>query len=241
MTTVNNSYFANMLAPLKNFWETAKMWFSAHEIGLLYFVIGVMVSVAAAILLSWLIRSIIKKLVVKTATDVDDKMVDALHKPLFILLLTSGIMMSLQTLKLGTKSFTVISNVYSLIVALCITIALIRVMNVLRDFFMALAKKSENVYDDLLVGLIFPGIKTVVWVIAILFISENIFSVFQKKDSGFLRSQIVFQFRDSVILPLVSARIRPSRLYTRVTRSEIRHRISYGIVSRSFAMVSMDT
>ena len=175
MPTVNNSYFANVLAPLKSLWEAAKTWFSAHEIGLLYFVIGVMVSVAVSILLSWIIRSIVKKLVLKTETDVDDKMVDALHKPLFTLLLASGIIMSLQMLKLEAKSFALMSNIYSLIVALCITIALVRVLNVLRDFFMALAKKSENVYDDLLIGLVFPAVKTVVWIIAVLFIAENIF------------------------------------------------------------------
>ena len=69
-----------------------------------------------------------------------------------------------------------VNRIYFLVIIFIVAWALLRMLSVMRLLLQEIAKKTENVYDDLLVSLIYPVLKGAIWVVIVLFIAENVFN-----------------------------------------------------------------
>ena len=167
---------SSVLAPAIGFWQRLKGWFAEQKIGFIYFAAGVILSIVMAGVVSYLFRRVLKRLIKRTETEFDDMLIDALHRPVVMALVVTGVMFSLRFLHLGNRLPVLINKAYFLLMISSVVWALLRMVNVLRGFLTALAKKTENSFDDLLVGLLCPAIKTVIWVFALLFVADNVFN-----------------------------------------------------------------
>ena len=168
--------FGSVTAPAVEFWQRLKDWFVNQRIGFLYFAVGVVLSVIIAGILSYIFRKVLKRLVKRTASELDDQIIDALHRPVVLALISTGVMFSFRFLHLGGKLPLLITKFYFLAMIASVVWALLRMVNVLRIFLTAMAKKTENSFDDLMVGLLCPAIKTVIWIFALLFVADNVFN-----------------------------------------------------------------
>ena len=158
-----------------NCWQTIRCWFSANQVGLLFLAVSIAVSIPASIILSWIIRGSIKVMLKKSRKD-EDKISGSINKPIIFGGVLSGFVYGLRMIEIPENCLSVINRIYFVIIVLIIAWALLRMLSVMRLLLQEVARKTENVYDDLLVSLIYPVIKCVIWVVVVLFIAENIFN-----------------------------------------------------------------
>ena len=146
-----------------------------NQVGLLTLAISVAVSIPASIIISWIVRGSIKIMLKKSKKD-EDKISDSLNKPIIFAGILTGIVYGLKAISMPESVIDGINKVYFVVIILIVAWALLRVLSVMRLLFMEIAKKTENVYDDLLVSLLYPVFKGIILVVVFLFIAENVFN-----------------------------------------------------------------
>ncbi|MBO5763157.1 MAG: mechanosensitive ion channel, partial [Lentisphaeria bacterium] len=157
------------------FSEQASGWFSANQSALLYFAIGVAVTVAVAFLFDRGLLRLISKLVLRTKTELDDKLFASVASPLRWFILETGFILSLRTSIFGPEITAYIVRGYCAAATLTVVWGLMRAIDVLNVYFLKLAEKTQGNLDNLLIDLLRRVIKSVIWSIALLFIAQNIF------------------------------------------------------------------
>ncbi len=75
-------------------------------------VILILASIITAKLFDWMVRSIFKKLTLKTKTSLDDKVILLLHRPIFYTILFFGLNFSLTLLELSDKIHFVVTGLF---------------------------------------------------------------------------------------------------------------------------------
>ena len=160
---------------MNDFCFTVIKWTVEHQVGLLSLAVCLAVSIPVSIIVSWIIRLAIKIMLKKSKKD-EDKISDSLNKPIIFAGILTGLVYGLRMLDISVAALAVINRIYFVITVLIVAWALLRVLSVVRLLLQEVAKKTENVYDDLLVSLIYPVIKGVVWVVVVLFVAENVFN-----------------------------------------------------------------
>ena len=158
-----------------SFWGKLLQWGVTHQIGLLSLAVSLAVSVPVSIILSWMIRGTIKLMLKKSKKD-EDKISDSLNKPILFAGILTGLVCGLRMLDIPVAVLAIINRIYFVVTVLIVAWALLRVLSVVRLLLQEIAKKTENVYDDLLVSLIYPVVKAVVWIVVVLFVAENVFN-----------------------------------------------------------------
>lgn len=156
-------------------WGIISCWVKSNQEGLLMLAVSVAVSIPAAIIVSWIIRGTIKVMLKKSKQD-EDKISDSLNKPIIFAGILTGIVYGLRAIQMPEVATNVINRLYFVITVFIVAWALLRMLSVMRLLLQEVAKKTENVYDDLLVSLIYPVLKGVIWVVVILFVAENVFN-----------------------------------------------------------------
>lgn len=106
----------------------------------------------------------------------EDKISASLNKPIIFAGVLSGFVYGLKMLALPVVFISLVNRAYYVVIVCTVAWALLRVLSVVKLLLQEIAKKTENVYDDLLVSLIYPVLKAVVWILAVLFVAENVFS-----------------------------------------------------------------
>ena len=162
----------NLIAGL---WERFVNWVVANQVGLLMLAIAVAVSIPVSIIVSWIIRATIKVMLKKSQKD-EDKISASLNKPILFAGIFSGFVYGLRMIAMPENVMGFISRAYYVVMVCTVAWAFLRVLSVMKLLLQEIAKKTENVYDDLLVSLIYPVLKAVVWIFAVLFVAENVFN-----------------------------------------------------------------
>lgn len=162
----------NLIAGL---WERIVNWVVANQVGLLMLAIAVAVSIPVSIIVSWIIRATIKVMLKKSKKD-EDKISASVNKPILFAGIFSGFVYGLRMIAMPENVMGFISRAYYVVMVCTVAWAFLRVLSVMKLLLQEIAKKTENVYDDLLVSLIYPVLKAVVWIFAVLFVAENVFN-----------------------------------------------------------------
>ena len=160
---------------IAGFWGSIVKWFVDNQIGLLMLAVAVAVSIPVSIIVSWVIRIIIKVMLKKSKKE-EDKISDSLNKPILFAGIFSGFIYGLRMIAMPDYLINFISRTYYVVMVCTVAWALLRVLSVMKLLLQEIAKKTENVYDDLLVSLVYPVLKAVVWVVAVFFVAENVFN-----------------------------------------------------------------
>ena len=155
-------------------WCKFLKWIVANQVGLLQLAICIAVSVPVSIIVSVIVRRLIKMMLKQSKKD-ENKIAASLNKPILFAGIFSGFVYGLKMISLPSAVMAFICRAYYVVMVCVVAWALLRVLSVVKVVLQEIAKKTENVYDDLLVSLIYPVFKAVVWILAIFFIAENVF------------------------------------------------------------------
>ena len=94
---------------------TIKSWFDYKSFQA---IILILASIITAKLFDWMVRSIFKKLTLKTKTSLDDKVILLLHRPIFYTILFFGLNFSSTLLELSDKIHFVVTGLFKTITVL---------------------------------------------------------------------------------------------------------------------------
>ncbi|MGE4565207.1 MAG: mechanosensitive ion channel family protein [Victivallaceae bacterium] len=165
------------IGPLRQIFENIIAFFVDQQVAFVVFGLGMLCTVAAVFLISFLTTRVVLMLTARTKTDLDDRIVRQLHTPLRLLVLATGVVLSLRVIKLPLAVADFLPRLYYATATLILVWGMLRVIGVLDVYFKALAAKTGSSLDDLLIDLLRRVSKAAIWVIAVIFIAQNIFKL----------------------------------------------------------------
>jgi MscS family membrane protein len=134
-----------------------------------------------ALLLRKLVTSLVlrtlKRFAARTATNLDDMLIDAVGPPIAFGFVIAGLYVAAVVLTLPSEPVNVRGFSFQFLSALIIidvTWLVIRVIDSTSRFFSTLAGKTESKLDDQLIPVLRKSLKTFVGVIAFLFLAQNL-------------------------------------------------------------------
>lgn len=156
-------------------WCRIVAWVVKNQEGLLMLLVCAVAAIPVSIIISWILRGSINAMLTRSHRE-EKKISSTINKPVLIAGILTGVRIGLNSVDISEEAMDIFSNVYFLIIVLVIAWALLRILKAVRYLLQEVAAKTENVYDDLLVSLVYPVLKCVIWVVAVLFIAENTFN-----------------------------------------------------------------
>lgn len=122
----------------------------------------------------WFFGNVVKKLISKTKTKLDDILVDMLEEPLVFAFSIAGIWLSVHRLNLSEAVFDWTNQVFHVLIAINITWLLARLVDsLIQEYFVPLTEKSESDLDDQLLPIVRKGIRFIIWVLGIVVALNN--------------------------------------------------------------------
>ncbi len=167
----------SFLEPLRESVARVLEWFVDQRFQLLAMLIGLVITAVVMAATSWILRRLLPALMKKTGARLDHSLTIRLHLPVMMLLGATGVMISLQAPALPPAIAGWLPRCYYAIIAVIVFWGVLRVIGVLDTYFKEIAAKTANSLDDLLIDLIRRVVKAAVWIIAIIFIAQNIFNL----------------------------------------------------------------
>jgi MscS family membrane protein len=124
--------------------------------------------------LYWLIGKTIKRVAVKTQTQLDDILIDMLEEPIVLGVVIAGIWYGLHMLTLPEEAGMVVNKSVWGLLTLDAAWLITRVFDsMIREYLIPLARKTESDLDDYLIPIITKGIKVAIWTIALIMALDN--------------------------------------------------------------------
>ena len=160
---------------LDTFSTQASGWFSSNSEALLYWAIGVAITVAVAFLFDRVLLRNLGKLVMRTKTGLDDNLLNSIAAPIRWFILETGFILSLRTSLFGPEITMNIVRVYYAVATLTVVWGLMQIIDVFNVYFLKIAERTQGDLDKLLIDLLRRVIKAVIWSVALLFVAQNIF------------------------------------------------------------------
>jgi MscS family membrane protein len=172
--------------PIDTIKQGFNAWISKHikikEIeywNILYLFCGILIFMIFARISRWVIEQHLIKLSKKTTTEVDDRVWEAVGKPVSLFIIAVGLYFSAGPLLSHLSPF--LKNIYGRLclatAATSVSWALYRLVSVIDHILTKLAEKTENNLDDLIVAIIRKSLKFTVVVLSVLFIGQNILAM----------------------------------------------------------------
>lgn len=125
-------------------------------------------------ILYWVSKNIISKLTAKTATKLDDIILDLIEEPIIFGVTAFGMWYGLQTLTLGDHVRVWIGNGFQFVIVLSITWLVARLVNaVFTSFLVPLAEATDNDLDDQILPIVRKGSALIIWSIGIIVALNN--------------------------------------------------------------------
>lgn len=122
-------------------------------------------SILTAKLIYWFSRKILKKLTVKTKSNLDDIIIDMLEEPMVAAIILAGFWFGITRLELSPSVDTTVSLIYKIVVVLNITWFAARLVNsLIREYLIPLSEKDTNNLDEHIISLIQKVLTGVIWV-----------------------------------------------------------------------------
>ena len=131
-------------------------------------------SVIAAKITYWILKNVVGRLTKKSATKLDDILIDMIEEPVVLAMLLIGTWYALARLNLSEGMRAGIGHVLQFAIIVNIAWLITRLFDSLyKEYLVPLAAKSETDLDDQLLPIVRKGTKTVVWVMAIIIAFDN--------------------------------------------------------------------
>jgi len=127
----------------------------------------VILSVASAKALYWLLSNIARRLTEKTTTKLDDIILDMVEEPIVVVAILAGTWASMATLELPEILTVWVAKVFYVGVVLAIAWMLNRVFEALvQEYVLPWVEKSESDFDDQLLPIVRRGVRLSIWILA---------------------------------------------------------------------------
>ena len=155
-------------------WRKIVSWIVGNQEGLLMLLVCAVAAIPVAIIVSWVLRASINAML--TRSNREEKKISAtINKPIIVAGVLTGIRIGLNSIDVSENMMEIFSEIYFMFIVIVVAWTLLRVLKAVRYLLQDIAAKTENVYDDLLVSLLYPVLKCAILVVAVLFIAENAF------------------------------------------------------------------
>jgi len=156
----------------KNFFEniyygnTVKEWCISFSI--------IIASWVFSKLIYWFFANVFQVFTARTKNKLDDVIVDMIQKPTVFIIIATGIWFGLTLLKLHTTIENAINNSFHIVMSVLVAWLSVRLFDAAYEAFVVpWVKKTDNDLDDQLMPVIRKGIKSVIWVMAIIIGMDN--------------------------------------------------------------------
>ncbi|MFY0607067.1 MAG: mechanosensitive ion channel family protein [Cyclobacteriaceae bacterium] len=134
----------------------------------------IIASVVVGRILYWLFKLITKRFASKSATKLDDILLDMIEEPFTFVVVLYGIKFSLQTLDMSDSMLHVIEYAFNFILTLAVTWMISRLYNALhKEYLIPMAEKTATDLDDHLLPIVRKGIIIGVWSVGVLIALNN--------------------------------------------------------------------
>jgi MscS family membrane protein len=134
-------------------------------------IIGIL---AAAKILYWIFTRIIKSLVSRTKTKLDDIIVDMLEEPIVLIVTIIGVWFAVGRLTFSEQAVDGISKGYWFMITLAVAWLLARLVDaVIKEYVVPLTQKTENDLDDQVVPIIRKAIRATIWILGVIVALNN--------------------------------------------------------------------
>jgi MscS family membrane protein len=169
--------------PLDTIWGSFKSWVSSHielqkidlwKVGYLF--IGILITLITGRVLRWVIEHHFVKLSSKTNTEVDDRVCEAVGRPVALFVFAVGVYLSSGPIisHLSPSLKSIFGRLCLATAAAAVAWALYRLISVIDYILTKLAARTDNNLDDLIVAIIRKSLKVTVILLSVLFIGQNI-------------------------------------------------------------------
>jgi MscS family membrane protein len=169
---------------LLEFWhgiyDMTVAWLEQEKVHLAVFFFGFILTLVAVAVVNFIFRRvIIQKLAEKTTTKMDDKICEALNRPINLAVFISGIYLSAMPVLQSMPVITFDGAFRIFLAALAGTFAwaAYRMITVLDYIMKEIAQRTDNNLDDMMVNLIRKALKITVAGVSILFIGQSILGI----------------------------------------------------------------
>lgn len=126
-------------------------------------------SIIIAKIIYWAFRKVIKDVVARTKTSLDDILVDKLEEPVVYGIVMIGFYWAIHRLEFGDKADVFFDHLFIIIITLNVTWFVVRfVDSLIQEYVVPLIEKSESDLDDQLLPIIRKSIKTGLWTLGII-------------------------------------------------------------------------
>lgn len=163
------------LALFGNFWDDLQGWFEREHLNLvrMTFCIGLML--AAALLLRWFAKTVLLRLAKKLPVELPAHLVERLNAPVTLLLMLAGLSLCGEIVRFPAALWSGLSKILYACFIITLLWGVFRLAGV-TDLWFRAKKFNENYrLNELVLALIRRATKALVWVIAIIFIAQNLF------------------------------------------------------------------
>jgi len=161
--------------PICAFLSKVEGWIVSNWVELLFFAVGIVLSVIVALIVDFIISLIARKLAAKTASDVDDHLLQVLRRPLLLAVIACGVACSTNILPLPESAGKIIIRILYAILSWSLVWVVLKGIGAVGNRMKLASKLNANAnLDELLIDLISRVVKAAVWVIAIIFVAQNL-------------------------------------------------------------------
>lgn len=142
---------------------TGTFW--GNSIGAWAIALGIVLgSLVGGKILYFLCSGVVKRMASKTASNLDDLIIDMVEEPVIVGLTVAGIVLGLSTLNLPASAERWIAGIRLFVIIMCVTWLIARIVEaVFAQLIAPLTSKTDSDLDDQLVPLVRKGTKVIVW------------------------------------------------------------------------------
>jgi MscS family membrane protein len=134
----------------------------------------IVASMIAAKLAYWIMRNVIGKVTAKTATQLDDILLDMFEEPAMFAIVLAGIRYALSTLTLADALGDWLAHATQFLIIMTVGWFLTRLFDSLyQQYLVPIANKTESDLDDQLLPIVRKGTKLAVWVMSTIIALDN--------------------------------------------------------------------
>lgn len=156
-------------------WEDLSQWFREEHLNLIRMACYIGIILAAVLLLRWFVKGVLLRLVRRLPVELPGHLVERLNAPVTLLLMLAGLSACGETVNFPATLWNWLSKILYACFIMTLLWGVFRLVGVTDLWFRARKFNEDYRLNELVLALIRRGIKTAVWVVAIIFIAQNLF------------------------------------------------------------------
>lgn len=131
-------------------------------------------SIIIAKLVYWIIKRFIKTATAKTASTLDDLLVDMLEEPIVVFIVLMGVNFAFNQLFFPEWFDIWLKRVVYVAITLNFTWLIARLVDaIIRQYVVPLSQKTESDFDDQIIPIARKGIRSIIWILGIIMALNN--------------------------------------------------------------------